>query len=97
MVRLILVFFKLKLGILKFVFFKLTRMWLMAGNNGRFCLHIFNNLATYDSHGNNIALRVYYFIKVEYRNKNKAIKMKNLEKVRITVSASTFNCLKNDN
>ena len=97
MVRLILVFFKLKLGILKFVFFKQTRMWLMAGNNGRFCLHIFNNLATYDSHGNNIALRVYYFIKVECRNKNKAIKTKNLEKVRITVSASTFNCLKNDN
>lgn len=96
MVRLILVFFKSKLGILKFVFFKLTRMWLMAGN-GRFCLHIFNNLATYDSHGNNTALRVYYFIKVECRNKNKAIKTKNLEKVRITVSASTFNCLKNDN
>ena len=52
----------------------------MAGNNGRFCLHIFNNLATYDSHGNNIALRVYYFIKVECRNKNKALKTKNLEK-----------------
>lgn len=45
MVRLILVFFKLTLGIL---FFKLSRMWLMVGDNV-FCLHVFNNLAAYDS------------------------------------------------
>lgn len=50
MVRLILVFFKFKLGVL-FSFFKLSRMWLMTGNNGRFCLHVFKNLAAYDSHG----------------------------------------------
>lgn len=92
MVRLILVFFKLKLGIL---FFKLSRMWLMVGDN----VFVFTFLIIWPptTHGNNIALRVYYFIKVECRNKNKGIKTKDLEKVRITVSASTVNCLKNDN